>query len=169
MRAKVHNSEKKIGLLCGIAFCKQYGFVGHNAILRALDTKHIFTALLALLQILFKIVHEWQTSEAEVGKHLGHGMNPRRAILYHVSEFMSAKRVSRLRTSLRRRQLSSALQSVDSSMESERQAAVTLQGGVTCACGSKRTEKYDGGSYCTMLIDSGDGRHLLSGTHISRR
>ena len=26
--------RKKIGLLCGIAFCKQYGFVGHNAILK---------------------------------------------------------------------------------------------------------------------------------------
>ena len=32
----------------------------------------------------------------------------------------------------------------------------------------KRTEKHDGGSRCTILIDGGDGRDLLSGTHISR-
>jgi len=32
----------------------------------------------------------------------------------------------------------------------------------------KRNEKHDGGLPCTLLIDGGDGRDLLSGTHISR-
>ena len=98
MRAKVHNSEKELDCYVESPFASSMDLLDIMQFWKALDTKHIFTALLALLQILFEIVHEWQTSETEVGKHLGHGMNPRRAILWHVSEFMSAQHVSRLRT-----------------------------------------------------------------------
>ena len=84
-----------------------------------LRTKDIFRALWVLLMVLFDIIHEWRLEETDQGKYVGMGMNPRRAILWHVTEFMSDAHVSRIRTSLRRKLSYTALQSVHSSMESQ--------------------------------------------------
>ncbi len=47
------------------------------------------------------------------------GMNPRKAILWHGTEFMSDAHISRIRTSLRRNLSYTAVQSVQSSMDSQ--------------------------------------------------
>ena len=88
--------------------------------LQNLGTKDIFRALWALLIVLFEIIHEWQLKETDEGKYVGMGMNPRRAILWHVTEFMSDAHISRIRTSLRRKLSHTAMQSVHSSMDSQR-------------------------------------------------
>jgi len=85
----------------------------------ALDTQDICGGLGAVLMVLFEIVHEWQPQETEVGKDVGMGMNPRKAILWHFTEFMTDDHISRLRTSKRRKLSSAASQSVKSSMDSQ--------------------------------------------------
>ena len=84
-----------------------------------LGTKDLFLALWALLMVLFEIIHEWRLKETDEGKYVGMGMNPRRAILWHVTEFMSDAHIARIRTSLRRKWSCTALQSVHSSMDSQ--------------------------------------------------
>ena len=84
-----------------------------------LGTKDLFLALWALLMVLFEIIHEWRLKETDEGKYVGMGMNPRRAILWHVTEFMSDAHIARIRTSLRRKLSYTALQSVHSSMDSQ--------------------------------------------------
>ena len=69
--------------------------------------------------VLSEIVHEWRLEETDEGKYVGMGMNPRKAILWHVTEFMSDAHISRIRTSLRRRLSYTAVQSVHSSMDSQ--------------------------------------------------
>ena len=76
-----------------------------------LGTKDVFLALWALLMVLFDIIHEWRLKETVEGKYEGMGMNPRRAILWHVTEFMSDAHISRIRTSMRRKLSRKALQS----------------------------------------------------------
>ena len=48
----------------------------------------------------------------------GMGMNPRRTILWHLTEFMTDAHLSRIRMSLRRKLSDTALQSIHSSMDS---------------------------------------------------
>ena len=54
-----------------------------------LDTKELCLALWALLAVLFEIIHEWRDEDA--GKDMGMGTNPRRAILWHATEFMTGE------------------------------------------------------------------------------
>ena len=84
-----------------------------------LESKHVFLALWGLLMVLFEIVHEWRLKETDEGKYVGMGMNPRRAILWHHTEFMNDAHIARIRTSLRRKLLHTGLQSVHSSIDSQ--------------------------------------------------
>ena len=62
----------------------------------------LFIALGGLLQVLFEIVHEWQLKETNMSKYMGIGMNPRKAILWHATEFMSDAHRRSIRICLRR-------------------------------------------------------------------
>ena len=77
----------------------------------------LFIALGGLLQVLFEIVHEWRLKETNMSKYMGIGMNPRKAILWHATEFMSDAHRRSIRICLRRELLNTALISVNSSMD----------------------------------------------------
>ena len=68
----------------------------------------MYLGLLGLLLVLMELTHEWRPEETDQKKDLGLGMNPRKAILWHASEFMSDAHARRLRTGLRRKLSSNA-------------------------------------------------------------
>ncbi len=83
-----------------------------------------------------------------MGKYVGIGTHPRKAILWHVTEFMSDAHISRIRTSLRRRLNNTAVQSVHSSMDSQQtllqdKAAQTGKGQVRPTVGAHWAGKTD--------------------------
>lgn len=119
LRAMAHNSAKELDCFLECPFANTMDLTEIFEFWQNLSTTEICRALWALLMVLFEIVHEWRLKETHAGKYTGMGMNPRRAILWHVTEFMDDAHTSRIRTSLRRKLSSTALQSVHSSMDSQ--------------------------------------------------
>ena len=114
-----HNSAKELDCFLECPFANTMDLTELFEFWQNLGNKDLFLALWALLMVLFDVIHEWRLQETDEGKYVGMGMNPRRAILWHVTEFMSDAHASRIRTSLRRKLSCTALQSVHSSMDSE--------------------------------------------------
>ena len=118
-RAMAHNSDKELDCFLGCPFASTMDLTEIFEFWQKLGRKELFKALWALLMLLFEIVHEWRLKETDGGKCVGMGMNPRKAILWHGTEFMSDAHIYRLRTSLRRNLSYTAVQSVQSSMDSQ--------------------------------------------------
>ena len=119
LRAMAHNSAKPLECFLERPFANPMDLTEIFKFWQDLKFTEICRALWALLQVLFEIVHEWRLEETHAGKYTGMGMNPRRAILWHVTEFMDDAHRVRIRTSLRRKLGSTAMQSVHSSMDSQ--------------------------------------------------
>ena len=119
VRSMAYNSAKPLTCFLERPFANPMDLTEIFKFWQDLKLTEIWRALLALLQVLFEIVHEWRLEETQAGKYTGIGMNPRRAILWHVTEFMDDAHRVRIRTSLRRKLLSTAIQSVHSSMDSQ--------------------------------------------------
>ena len=118
-RARAFNSKRNLDCFLDCPIASTMDLTEILEFWQNLRTKDIFRALWVLLMVLFDIIHEWRLEETDQGKYVGMGMNPRRAILWHVTEFMSDAHIARIRTSLRRKLSYTALQSVHSSMDSQ--------------------------------------------------
>ena len=92
-----------------------------------LRTKEVYTALWPLLMVLFEIVHEWKVKEIKEAHDVGMGTDPRKAILWHHTEFMTEAHKKRIRTSRRRQLSATAAQSVDSAINVQQRARAMLQ------------------------------------------
>ena len=101
--AMVYNSDKNLEDFLRCPFASTMDLTKIFEFWQNLETKDLLLALWALVMVLFDIVHECRLQETDVGKYVGLGMNPRRAILWHVAEFMSDAHLKRIRTSQRRR------------------------------------------------------------------
>ena len=87
-----------------------------------LDNNQVLTALWSLLTVLFEIVQKWKINEIDAAKFFGIGTDARKAILWHLTEFMTEAHIKRIRTSLRRELSSTATQSINMAMDAQQRA-----------------------------------------------